>query len=249
MANCLASSVCAFAERVHQRAPPQGVSFRARATQRPCPARQAVPVTRAGESSQAMGGFKRSSRASVRCHSAKSAQLQELYSTLQVSDFMTSPCISVRPDTTVQATIELLVSKGISGLPVTDEDGHVLGVVSGFDIIALDTSPGQIDTSDGMFPKLGRCEPYGGDKREMWKDFIELKEIAQFANANTIGTVMHMAYTIHKDASIVDASTLVVEKKVHRLAVLDDDDKLVGVLSRGDIVRATLKSLQEISSL
>lgn len=245
MAYCQVSNACAFAERIQR--VPQGASFRARAlSQRACPARQPALVIRAGETmGKTMDSFKRNSRASVRCNvGTTSTKLQELYTTLQVADFMTSPCISIRPETTVEEAIELLVTKGISGVPVTDDDGQVLGVISGFDIISLDKSPGHIDRSDGLFPKLGSCETYGGDKKQMWKDFIELKEIAEFANSNTVGAIMHKAYTIGVNATIVQASSIVVEKKVHRLSVLDESGKLVGVLSRGDIMRATLKTLQ-----
>lgn len=171
---------------------------------------------------------------------------RELYSDMKVSQFMTSPCVSIAPDCSVEEAIKLLVDKGISGVPVTDPaTKKVLGVVSGFDIIALDKTPGHVDRSDGMFPKVGTCEvKYKGDTKRMWGDFLELKEVASRASSETVGQIMHDAYTISQDASMEEAAGKVITDKVHRLTVLDAEGRLVGVLSRGDIMRATLRAMQ-----
>lgn len=243
MAQCRVSNVCALTEAIQR---VQGASFRATGPQRACPARfhrQTVQVTRARELNKAVGTSTRHRRSVVRCN-ASSKGLDEFYKTLTVEEFMSSPPLSVQPDTSVEEAIELLVTKGISGVPVTEVDGTVLGVISGFDIVALDKTPGSVDKSDGMFPMIGKCDTYGGDKKKMWSDFMELKEIAETADSATVGPIMHDTVTISKDASLTEASNLIIDKKLHRLCVLGDDGKLAGVLSRGDIMRATLKALQ-----
>lgn len=173
--------------------------------------------------------------------------MAETYSQMKVSEFMTAPALSFGPDVSVENAIELLVNKGISGLPVTDQEtGKVLGVVSGFDIIALDKTPGHIDRSDGMFPKIGNCGDmkYRGNSKKMWREFLDLKEVAARASSQTVGQIMHDAYTVNRNESMEEAASLVIRDKVHRLTVLDDEGRLVGVLSRGDIMRATLLAMQ-----
>eukprot|EP00959_Pyramimonas_sp_CCMP1952_P253587 5298249-Pyramimonas_sp.AAC.3 len=248
MAQCQVFNVCALVEPVRRA---HGASSLARVAQRACPARfhrQTVQVTRAGEMSKAVGALKRHQRPSVRCNGLikGNAALNELYKTLKVEDFMTSPALSLRPDTKVETAIELLVTKGISGVPVTDDDGTVLGVISGFDIIALDNYGDSADADEpcDLFPKIGNCDTYDGDKNKMWSDFMELKEIAEFANSKTVGPIMHNTATIDRKASLNEASNMIIQRKLHRLCVLGEDGKLAGVLSRGDIMRATLKALQ-----
>lgn len=173
-----------------------------------------------------------------------------LEQTMTVSQYMTSPALSISPDMSVEEAIRLLVSKGISGLPVTDpETKKVLGVVSGYDVIALDRSfnkkKAATKVDDGMFPKIGSCEKYRGDTKNMWNNFLELQEVMSRASAQTVGEIMHDAYVVNQDESMDAAATKVIEDKVHRLTVLDDEGRLVGVLSRGDIMRATLRAMQE----
>lgn len=55
---------------------------------------------------------------------------------------------------------------------------------------------------------------------------------------------MHRAFTIRPDASMEEAATLVVQKRAHRICVVDDDGVLLGMVSRGDIMRATIANFQ-----
>jgi CBS domain-containing protein len=55
---------------------------------------------------------------------------------------------------------------------------------------------------------------------------------------------MHKAFTISPDAPMEDAADMVVRKRAHRICVTDDDGVLLGVVSRGDIMRATIATFQ-----
>ena len=56
--------------------------------------------------------------------------------------------------------------------------------------------------------------------------------------------VMHKAFKIHRDASMEEAANMVVQKRAHRICVLDDEGKCIGIVSRGDIMRATMANFQ-----
>jgi CBS domain-containing protein len=120
------------------------------------------------------------------------------------------------------------VSKGISGVPVTDKDGKLLGEVSGFDIIALDKTPGRVDTTDGMFPKIGRCEEYNGDVGKMWGNFLELQQIAAQANSSTVGQIMNNALSIPQDTTLEDAAWCVPSPRLASLLQLTPGEGRVG---------------------
>ena len=91
-----------------------------------------------------------------------------------------------------------------------------------------------------MFPRIGRCEEFGGSLSRMWNAFSEQQEVAQKTGATTAGEVCHEAATVVDTARLEDAADAIVRRKVHRLAVVDATGKCVGVLSRGDILKATL---------
>ena len=132
-----------------------------------------------------------------------------LYAGIAPSPFPTTKDLSRTTPTHV-----VQVNKGLSGIPVTDEDGMLLGEVSGFDIIALDTTPGHVDTTDGMFPKIGRCEDYNGDVTKMWGNFLELQEIAAQANSSTVGQIMSTALSIPKSTTL-EAAAWWVARPLH----------------------------------
>ena len=111
---------------------------------------------------------------------------------------------------------------------------------SGYDLLVLDSTPGHIDKADGMFPRIGRCEEFGGSLSRMWTAFSDQQEVAQKTGATTAGEVCHEAATVMDTARLEDAADAIVRRKVHRLAVVDANGKCVGVLSRGDILKATL---------
>ena len=50
---------------------------------------------------------------------------------------MTEDVVTIRPDSSIQEAIELLLKLGISGLPVTDEEGHLVGIVTEFALLAI----------------------------------------------------------------------------------------------------------------
>ena len=113
--------------------------------------------------------------------------MQEV-STLRVQDMMTSPVMSLSPGMSVFEAMKIMVEKGISGMPVTDEQNRVIGVCSGYDLLALDSTPGKLDKS--YFPPIDTCiNEFGGDRAMMWSNFKNLRQKLQTANCDTVGQV------------------------------------------------------------
>lgn len=56
---------------------------------------------------------------------------------LSAHDIMTGDLVTIRPEAPIEDAIELLLSKEISGLPVTDDDGHLVGIITEFALLAM----------------------------------------------------------------------------------------------------------------
>ena len=56
---------------------------------------------------------------------------------LTAGAIMTTDLVTVRPDSSIAEAIELLLNQSISGLPVTDDDGHLVGVITEFALLAV----------------------------------------------------------------------------------------------------------------
>lgn len=147
---------------------------------------------------------------------------------LPVTDVMSSPAITLSPDTTVEEAIGVLVERGIEGAPVVDADGRLVGLLDDDDLIVAEArlhAPTTIEI-------LGAYIPLPGDLRR-FND-----EVRQ-ALGRTVAEVMDDdPPSIPITATLEDAATLLHDRGVSRLAVLDADGAVAGVVTRGDLVKA-----------
>lgn len=143
-----------------------------------------------------------------------------------VADVMSRDLIIVRPDTPLQEAIEILAERRISGLPVVDETGKLVGILSETDLMVRATGttpPAYIMLLDSVIYLKNPAT----HERDLHK-----------ALGQTVGEVMsENPITITPDKSLTDAARQIHDRKIHRLPVLDADGHLIGILTRGDIVR------------
>jgi CBS domain-containing protein len=149
---------------------------------------------------------------------------------MNVRDLMTTEVLTVSPDTPLKDAAALLAEHGISGLPVCDADGCVLGIVSEGDI---------------LFKERGPREPRGGALAWL-VDGSRFQESAKEA-ARTAGEAMTApALTIAPERPAAAAARLMLDHGVHRLPVVRDG-ALVGIVTRADLVRAFTRGDAEIA--
>ncbi|KAL2477277.1 CBS domain-containing protein CBSX1 [Forsythia ovata] len=154
--------------------------------------------------------------------------------TYNVGDFMTrkESLIVVKPTTTVDEALETLVEKRITGFPVIDDDWKLVGVVSDYDLLALDSISGGGQHDTNMFP----------DVDSSWKTFNEIQKLLNKTYGKVVGDLMTAApLVVRENTNLEDAVRLLLMTKYHRLPVVDGGGKLVGLITRGDVVRAALQ--------
>ena len=151
-------------------------------------------------------------------------------STVRVDEVMTRDVVSVTPDTPLKDVAAVLVERGISGLPVCDADGAVVGVLSEADLLVK--QGGSPERSGGLFAWL--VETAGAP------DLAKLR-------AHTAGEAMTApAITVPAGSSVSEAARTMVSLGVNRLPVVEDG-RLVGIVSRADLVRLFTRSDEEIA--
>jgi len=144
---------------------------------------------------------------------------------MQVRDLMTRDPVTVGPATSVEELIDLLVDKGINGLPVVDEFGRVLGMVTTGDLIHR-VADAHVPSRDSIWRESLYKSVFRHDDSE-----------PNPAEGATAGAVMsrNPAYVLPSDDMAV-AARLLIEHRVKSLPVLDED-RLVGMVSRLDLLR------------
>lgn len=141
---------------------------------------------------------------------------------MNVNDVMTRRVITVRPDASIRSAARLLTEHNISGLPVVDDDGHVMGIVSDGDLIIHQT------------PRA---------RRPWWHYFFvtgdQLAREFQKAAGTTVGEVMtRRVVSVTPELDLGTAAALLDRHQIRRLPVVNGEGRLRGILSRQDIVRA-----------
>ena len=147
---------------------------------------------------------------------------------MKVRDVMTREVTTVPPGASLKEAARLLVQHRISGLPVVDNQDQVLGVVSEADVLRKEAAA------------LPPRRPFAWLTGEPEFDKSKLE-------AHLVGEAMTApALTVEPDRPVGAAAKLMVEKGVNRLPVIEDG-KLVGIVTRADLVRAFVRSDAEIA--
>ena len=150
---------------------------------------------------------------------------------MRVSDVMTRNVVSIRSDDTILKAARLMLQNRISGLPVVDAEGGLIGMVT-----------------EGDF--LRRAEINTARRRPKWIEFLlgpgRLADEFTRASGRRVQEVMTQGpVTVAEDASLATAVELMERNRIKRLPVVRDG-KIAGIISRANLVRA-LVSLPQAS--
>ncbi|MFE0632578.1 CBS domain-containing protein [Streptomyces sp. NPDC058864] len=139
-----------------------------------------------------------------------------------VGDLMTRAVVSVRPDAPFKEIAKLLAEHDITAVPVVDEGGRPVGVVSEADLLRKEA--GQPDPG-GLLPAR---HPRPGER-------------SRVAATTAEGLMSSPPVVARPQWSVVEAARVMERRGVKRLPVVDEAGRLVGVVSRADLLRVFLR--------
>lgn len=157
---------------------------------------------------------------------------------ISVQEAMQKDVITLRRIDKIEEAAKILREKKISGAPVVDEDNKMIGIVSEGDIMRL---------LEFHSPNLNLILPSPLDLIElpirMKSEYDEISAGLKKASLVLTQEIMtRKVVTIAPDKSISDAAELMDSRKVKRLPVVDEKGDMVGIITRGDIIGALVKS-------
>ncbi|GAB4316575.1 MAG: CBS domain-containing protein [Methanobacteriaceae archaeon] len=156
---------------------------------------------------------------------------------IKIDDAMQKNVIAFKPNDQISDVAEILRKNKISGAPILDEDMKVVGIVSEGDIMRL---------LEVHSPEINLILPSPLDLIElplrMKHEYDEIAEGLKKAATVTVDEIMTKnVVTIKKDNNISEAAELMDSKDIKRLPVVDDNGKIIGIVTRGDIIGAMVK--------
>jgi CBS domain-containing protein len=153
---------------------------------------------------------------------------------LKAKDIMAREIITISPEARTLDAARILLEKRINGLPVVNADGRLVGILCQSDLVAQQkrlSLPSFFNLLDGLIPLASA---------KTWEQEI------QRIGANTVAQAMTAdPVTVSPDTSLDEIASLMVDRKLHTLPVVEDG-KLVGIVGKEDILR-TLLNLEAVS--
>jgi CBS domain-containing protein len=146
---------------------------------------------------------------------------------MKVTDIMSTNVATVAPGTSIKEVATLMVQRRISGAPVVDEGGHVVGMISEGDLIRRP----EMATDK----PLSRWASLMTGQEQKARDFVKTHGL----HAREVMTAA--VVTINADATLNEAAGRMEKNKIKRLPVVENG-KLIGILTRADLLRALAAS-------
>ena len=148
---------------------------------------------------------------------------------MKAKDFMVKDVLTVSPEMTVKELARLFVERQVSGAPVVDEAGKLVGIITETDLIEQNKNL-HIPTVITLFEAVIYLE----NPKHMEE---EIKEMM----ASTVSDLARKkVVTADEETDIHQVATLMSEKHVHLIPVMRDDT-LVGIIGKADMIRALMQ--------
>jgi len=145
---------------------------------------------------------------------------------MRAMDIMTTDVITVDPDMTVQDLAKLLAERGISGAPVVDASGRLVGIVSEGDLLHR--------------AEIGTARRHRERRRSWWLDDFASDLARDYirSHGRTVKDIMTRdVVTVTEDIDLGEVAALLEAKRIKRVPVTRDG-KVIGIITRANLVRA-----------
>ena len=147
----------------------------------------------------------------------------------RVRNVMTDEVVTVVDSATFKEIVGLMSEHAVSALPVVDRDGHLTGIVSEADLLLKE-----------------ECDPESAAEHHLIGFGRRKIERAKAAGSLAAQLMTTPAVTVGPDATLHEAARLMHERNVKHLPVIDLDGKVIGIVSRADLLKVFLRSDLEI---
>ncbi len=158
--------------------------------------------------------------------------------TLVAKDLMTPFVVSITEESTIEDTIKVLREKNHSGAPVVDDQGHLVGTISVRDILRTKSgSAGEV--------KSGGYRPGGADNSALWPMDMAQTPLDEHSQNLVFNLMRRDPPSVTEYSRLIDISRLMCSHHMHRLPVVNNENKLVGIITTMDILAAIVNVADE----
>ncbi|OGN05018.1 MAG: hypothetical protein A3B99_03395 [Candidatus Yanofskybacteria bacterium RIFCSPHIGHO2_02_FULL_44_12b] len=154
-----------------------------------------------------------------------------------VKEIMVTKIVSVKPDDLLRNAVDVLLANGFNGLPVLDEDGVLIGILTEFDVIVAGTSIHS--------PALKRIN----ENPDFYKNKNLMKDDVSRILGMKVKEVMNTEpFVVKEDASVEEImKNFSDHHRINPIPVIDENRHVLGIVSRYDVIKFTKKTISELA--
>jgi len=150
---------------------------------------------------------------------------------LLAKNIMTPDVIKVSPETSIAQLSKVLLENKVSGVPVVDAEGILMGIVTEADIIK--------DNIKVQFPFYFDPLMVSGYAVDFEKYSEDIKD---YLNSNVETIMNHRVKTAKPSTPVSEIADIMVSNKINRLPIVDENKKIVGIITRADIIKSMIET-------
>ena len=144
-------------------------------------------------------------------------------STLKVKDIMSKHVVAVNPSDSLHEALDLICENRVSALPVVDGRGHCVGILTTSDLIEL------THELDDELQNLGRVN----ESKPQWL----IEQLTKALGSERVSEQMTPdVASVRPETTVPQAAAIMLRNRVHHLPVVDDDNRLRGIVSTMDVL-------------
>ncbi len=144
---------------------------------------------------------------------------------MRAKDIMQRQVVFVRNEEVLMEVINILMQHQISGVPVINENNQLVGVVSEKDLMTKEKG---LNISSYMTVMTSILSIDGK------KQLVQSRERLQKATAEEVMSTP--AFAVHEDATVEEIVSLMMNRRINRIPVINNDNKLIGIIGRTDLL-------------
>jgi len=161
---------------------------------------------------------------------------------LLAKDIMTSPVVKVEADTPLKRAAEILDENFFSGMPVVDEEDKLIGIISERDFLRY--------TQQIIGQPLRDPHRVFTKSQEVLHVDITHRgvEVIELVASTTVDKLMSTdVVTAREDTPLVEVARLMEENDINRIPIVDEENRLKGIITRADLVKALVKQFDTLT--
>lgn len=152
---------------------------------------------------------------------------------MRAKDIMKRNVVFVKTHDSIQEVVSVLMQNHISGVPIVDKENKLIGIVTEKDLVTkekgLNISSYMEFVSSILFVD-GRADKQIGER-----------DLAEDIRTRTAKDIMSSpVYSVHAEATLEEIVTLMINRHINRIPVIDHHNKLVGIIGRSDLLPALI---------